>query len=417
MKRCVKTAALLVSALLTAVFLTAAASAVSAALNPTVTGDTVTVSVSCESAEPVTAIMIIPEYDGNVLTMNSGVWKVSGLLSDSWSEETGDAVIMFQDGKLLSGEIFTMTFTVRDTSAKQAKVGCGFIAVQDGPDDDIRTEIPVTEVTVTLGGNGSGASAEPPAQPQEPEASGDEGTTGEPAEPQKPSEPAKPTEPAKPRDPSRDEDPAQPSEPVTLIEPVPTIGTDSESGWKNPFRDVSSSDPYYDAIRFVYEKALFKGVSETEFAPATTMTRAMFVTVLGRLAGVDETAYMKTSFTDTDPVYGTWYIGYVEWASQNGIVKGYGDGKFGPNDMVTVEQAAVILARYAKYVGKYTDETADFGKYSDGAGVSDWAQADMAWALAKGIYRADNGALNPRAYAPRSLVATMLYHYVNLFGN
>ena len=179
-----------------------------------------------------------------------------------------------------------------------------------------------------------------------------------------------------------------------------------------PFIDVFVTDAYYGAVKFVYDNGLFKGVSDKEFDPSGTMTRAMFVTVLGRLAKVDVSAYTESSFTDVEPI-GTWdYAPYVEWAAQNGIVLGYGDGRFGPNDLITKEQAAVIIARYAKYTGVDTSSINTLAGYADGETVSDWAFDAVAWADDVNIYVLENGLLNPQAPASRAVVATMLWAYV-----
>ena len=177
----------------------------------------------------------------------------------------------------------------------------------------------------------------------------------------------------------------------------------------NPFIDVSPADAYYDAVLYVYENGLFKGVSETEFAPDTTMTRAMFVTVLGRMAGVNPLLYQKSSFTDVE--MGQWYSPYVEWAAKSGIVLGYGDGTFGLNDDITVEQAAVILTRYAAFTGRSTYTLRTLHDFADAADVSDWAVYSMKWIVSSGIYTGENGMLSPKSLAKRSLVAAMLYNY------
>ena len=179
----------------------------------------------------------------------------------------------------------------------------------------------------------------------------------------------------------------------------------------NPFIDVAESDAYFDAVMYVYENGLFKGVSETEFAPDTTMTRAMFVTVLGRMAGVNPLLYQKSSFTDVE--MGQWYSPYVEWAAKSGIVLGYGDGTFGLNDEITVEQAAVILTRYAAFTGRSTYTLRTLHDFADAADVSDWAVYSMKWIVSSGIYAGENGMLSPKSLAKRSLVAAMLYNYAD----
>ena len=186
--------------------------------------------------------------------------------------------------------------------------------------------------------------------------------------------------------------------------------------WENPFTDVDEKDSFYEAVRFVYENGLFKGVSETEFAPETTMTRAMFVTILGRLAKVDVSKYEGKSFDDV--VEGEYYAPYVEWAVGNGIANGYGDGKFGVNDEVTIEQAIVFISRYAKLNGVETDTAiVDFDEFKDIDSVSEWAFIETLWALESGVYTADDGMIDPQGNAVRSLVAEMLSAYCGRFGN
>ena len=179
--------------------------------------------------------------------------------------------------------------------------------------------------------------------------------------------------------------------------------------WKNPFLDVKPEDVWYDAVRYVNEAGLFLGVSDTSFAPEGAMTRAMFVTVLGRLAGASGSG-KPSAFTDVEP--GLWYSDYVDWAAERGIVEGYGDGRFGPGDTVTREQAAVILARYAKSRGTSLASSSPLP-----GGVSPWAAEAAAWAVSSGIWPADEaagGALRPGEYASRAFVARMLARFAEL---
>lgn len=187
----------------------------------------------------------------------------------------------------------------------------------------------------------------------------------------------------------------------------------SRDEWINPFKDIKKTDSYYNAVQFVYENGLFKGVSATEFAPEITMTRAMFVTVLGRLAGVDTMYFYGSSYDDV--ILGEWYAPYVEWASEYGIVQGYGDGRFGVNDKITIEQAAVIMARYAEYVGLNTTSSVTLIHYQDAGYISSWAIDQMRWAVENGLYFGENHYLNPQSPANRSLVAEILYSFVSKF--
>lgn len=193
--------------------------------------------------------------------------------------------------------------------------------------------------------------------------------------------------------------------------PYDSVCNGNVDAWKNPFADITEADSYYEAIRFVYENGLFKGISDTEFAPWMTMTRAMFVTVLGRLEKVDIAYFVGSGYKDV--TLGEWYAPYVEWASENGIVNGYGDGRFGVNDQITVEQATVILARYAEYIGIDTYSELTFERYQDYEKISVWAIEQMKWAVENEIYRCDDYSLAPQQPAKRSLVAEMLYSFAD----
>ena len=199
----------------------------------------------------------------------------------------------------------------------------------------------------------------------------------------------------------------------------------AELCWENPFHDIYPQDMYYDAVKFVHRNGLMNGVSDHRFAPDTGMTRAMFVTVLGRLAGVgtdkvqleyDPLTGLAISegpiqfhFRDVD--YQSWYGPYVDWAAATGLVEGYRNGDFGVEDKITIEQAAVILYRYAKMIETPAyDMEAD---YTDTDDISDWAKDAMRWVTATDIYTGYDGELRPKQNAPRALVAEMLYNYVS----
>ncbi len=180
-----------------------------------------------------------------------------------------------------------------------------------------------------------------------------------------------------------------------------------------PFTDVTDHWAL-DAIRYAYENKLFNGVSDTEFAPNMPMTRGMLVTVLYRLEGEPETA-ASASFTDVDA--DQWYAKAVAWAAENEIVKGYG-ASFGPNDLVTREQMATILLRYA--VWKQYDTTAGgmaLREYADYAEISGWATAALEWANAEGlILGRTETTIVPQGDATRAEVATILMRFIEKFA-
>ena len=132
---------------------------------------------------------------------------------------------------------------------------------------------------------------------------------------------------------------------VTAMIPAQAIDALQTVDEISPFADVDINDWYYDAVRHVYENEIFNGTSETEFSPDGTMTRGMFVTVLGRMAGIDVDEYTgETPFTDVS--YSAYYAPYVTWAAKYGITGGTGDGKFSPNALINREQMATFFVRY-----------------------------------------------------------------------
>lgn len=140
------------------------------------------------------------------------------------------------------------------------------------------------------------------------------------------------------------------------------------------------------------------------------MTRAMFVTVPGRLAGIDTAMYEDVSFNDVQA--GQWYTPYVEWAVQKGIVSGYDADTFGPDDIITTEQAVTILYRYAQLKDEDIGDSRSLVRYADAKSVSDWAKSAMEWAVGNKIYTGAGDKLSAKAEVSRGLVAQMLYNYV-----
>ena len=180
-----------------------------------------------------------------------------------------------------------------------------------------------------------------------------------------------------------------------------------------PFTDVPAGSWYYGAAAYAYNNGLFAGTTATTFAPDMTMTRAMLVSVLWRLAG--EPAPKGTNTFDDMPD-GTWYTDAVTWAAENGVVAGIGNGRFDPDGSVTREQTAVILFNYAQSKGYDVSARADLSAFPDAGSVSDWAQSALAWANASGLIsgavRGTQTILNPQGSASRAQVAMILMGYV-----
>lgn len=172
-----------------------------------------------------------------------------------------------------------------------------------------------------------------------------------------------------------------------------------------PFTDVSRSDPYFTAVKYVYEHEIFTGTGATTFDPATVMDRGMLVTVLWRMAGKPEAA-APAAFTDV--AADAWYAPAVAWAAETGLVLGYSDTEFAPGDDLTREQILTILHRWAGL-----PESGD-GAF-DTEDASDYALPALRWALAQGLLSPDpETGLQPRGPMSRAAVAEVLMRWDQL---
>ena len=171
------------------------------------------------------------------------------------------------------------------------------------------------------------------------------------------------------------------------------------------FADVAADAWYAEAVEYVRDNGLMSGTSATTFAPNDTMTRSMLATTLYREAGSPAVSGSDV-FTDTQE--GAWYADAVLWASQEGVISGYGNGLFGTNDPVSREQIATILWRYAG------SPSADAGQdFADESEIASYAAAAVDWARADGVVNGANGnRFLPRNSASRAEVAVMLYNYL-----
>lgn len=182
--------------------------------------------------------------------------------------------------------------------------------------------------------------------------------------------------------------------------------TETPSGTK--FNDVSANDWFASAVDYVTGKGMMNGTADNTFSPKAHTTRGMVVTVLYRLENQPSTS--AASFTDV--ASGAYYANAVAWANANGIVSGYGSGKFGPNDKVTREQLAAILYRYAQYKKYDVSGAKSLDGYTDAQSVSSYAVPALQWANAAGIVTGKSGSkLDPKGYATRAEVAAMLMRF------
>lgn len=180
-----------------------------------------------------------------------------------------------------------------------------------------------------------------------------------------------------------------------------------------PFTDVVAGTWYYGAAAYACNNGLFAGMTPTTFAPNATMTRAMLVSVLWRLAGAPAP---KAPNTFVDVPDGAWYTDAVTWAAENGVVSGIGGSRFDPSGFVTREQTAEILYNYAHSKGYDVSARADLTAFPDAASVSGWAEEALSWANAAGLIngtvRDGQTILDPQGSASRAQVAMILMNYV-----
>ena len=166
-------------------------------------------------------------------------------------------------------------------------------------------------------------------------------------------------------------------------------------------------------IEFVAARGLLSGTGNGTFSPDVTMTRGMFVTALGRLAGVKPEAYTARSFTDVKA--DAYYAPYIEWAAQKNLVKGTGEGLFSPDTPVTREQMAVIMANYAGQMGYSIPAPLAEEAFTDSSQISPWAVKEVTAMQRAGIIKGKAGnQFDPQAGATRAEVSAVLRRFVEL---
>ena len=197
-----------------------------------------------------------------------------------------------------------------------------------------------------------------------------------------------------------------PSGDVTI---TATFAESDEPECALPFVDVHANDWFFDPVCYVYRQGLMTGTSATTFAPDATTTRAMIVSILARQENV--TSAEEAGFTDVDE--NDWFATAVNWAAREGIVAGFEDESFRPNEAITREQLAAILCNYSAWKGEDTSARADLSRYSDAAEISSWATDVMRWAVAEGLISGMTAdELQPQGNATRAQVAAILQRYL-----
>ncbi|UOO38091.1 S-layer homology domain-containing protein [Oscillospiraceae bacterium CM] len=177
------------------------------------------------------------------------------------------------------------------------------------------------------------------------------------------------------------------------------------------YSDVRSTDWFVTAVSYVSDNGFFSGTTATTFSPQTSMTRGMFVTVLYRLAGKPAVSG-GSSFSDVASTTAYYYQAVI-WASSRSIVTGYSDGKFHPDDIITREQMAAVMYRYAASSGYDTAPGSStlYQSFPDVKSVSAYAADAMTWSVNNGLISGSGGKLLPKSTASRAQVAQIVYNF------
>ncbi len=182
---------------------------------------------------------------------------------------------------------------------------------------------------------------------------------------------------------------------------------------KKVYLDTKKSDWYSKSVKFAVENNLMVGTSETTFSPKLDTTRAMVATILFRLSK-EEKVLSKNKFKDVEN--GKWYHDSIIWAKEKGIVKGYDENTFAPNDKLTREQLITIMYRYAKLKGYNTKNVANLEKYTDTDKISNFATTPIKWAVANGIIKGtSDSTLSSKENTTRAMVAQIFMNFINKF--
>lgn len=181
---------------------------------------------------------------------------------------------------------------------------------------------------------------------------------------------------------------------------------------ENPYPDVTPEAWYYDYVCWAYENNLMSGYENGNFGPADLLTRGQFSIILYRYEGTPQSTG-TSPFPDVAD--GLYYTDAIVWAKGTGVVGGYDNGYFGPDDFMNREQLATMMYRYAQYKGYDTAARADLSAFPDAGNVNAFAQEAMQWAVAEGLISGDNGMLNPQGNANRAVTATIVNRFVNAY--
>lgn len=205
--------------------------------------------------------------------------------------------------------------------------------------------------------------------------------------------------------PDEDNDPVEDETPDDPVEPP--VEDETPVADVEKFTDLDKNSWYYEGVAYAVAKGLMNGMSETQFMPDETLTRAMLVTILYRQAGSPAVGDTELDFTDV--AENVWYYDAVAWAYENGITTGVTATEFAPDLPVTRQQMVTFLWRAAgepEAVKGYGDNAP-----ADASTVAAYAAEAMAWAYENEIIKGEDGLLKPENNATRAQIANIFMRY------
>ena len=177
------------------------------------------------------------------------------------------------------------------------------------------------------------------------------------------------------------------------------------------YRDLDENAWYHDGIHYAIVHNIMQGVDNGIFMPDTNVSRAMVAQILYNIEKKPECDH-EISYTDVSEK--EWYFDAIRWATSEGIIEGYGNGKYGPEDYLNREQLVAVMYRYAKLKGEGFSGAWMFDlDYPDKADVADWADEAMHWMVMNGIINGIDGKIVPQGNASRAMIATVVMRFEN----
>jgi len=177
------------------------------------------------------------------------------------------------------------------------------------------------------------------------------------------------------------------------------------------FSDVPASHWAYEHVNALYSLGVINGVGNNKFEPDQNISRADFVTIMGRIQGVDTTKYIGSAFSDVSAT--AYYAPYIKWANESGIVLGYGNGIFSPSAKISRQEMAVIIIRYAEYNKKTLTGSSSAGLFADDRNIADWARPAVYTARDAGIINGrENNIFDPKGNATRAEICAIFSRYL-----